>query len=266
MIWLEAVAAALVGLALLLVVLGPLISREPVPAIVDDEPEDLEETPKGIALSALKEIEFDQATGKLSDEDYAMLKGKYTAQALQALRAEDGHARRGERRAGIEAVIAARAVAIRAEGAIRARRVRTVGRDRSRTRCSAPPAAPGWAREPANIAGDTAPGQPVLRPLREARRGLTHGDSGVWAPATAGARLRQAGGTGSARCALARTAACLPGVPPTSVDTVHGAIVHERNGAGSHATPSSAAPRDAAAAMLRIGDRDLVAGAAEASR
>ena len=59
-------------------------------AIVDDEPTDLEETPKGIALSALKEIEFDQATGKLSDEDYAMLKGKYTAQALQALRAEDG--------------------------------------------------------------------------------------------------------------------------------------------------------------------------------
>ena len=77
-------------MALLLVVLGPLISREVVPSIVDDEPQDLEETPKGIALSALKEIEFDQATGKLSDEDYAMLKGKYTAQALQALRAEDG--------------------------------------------------------------------------------------------------------------------------------------------------------------------------------
>ena len=89
MIWLEAMAAALVGIALLLVVLGPLISRELVPALVDDEPQDLEETPKGIALSALKEIEFDQATGKLSDEDYAMLKGKYTAQALEALRAED---------------------------------------------------------------------------------------------------------------------------------------------------------------------------------
>ena len=94
MIWMEAVAAALVGVALLLVVLGPLISRELVPAIVDDEPQDLEETPKGIALSALKEIEFDQATGKLSDEDYAMLKGKYTAQALEALRAEDGTCRR----------------------------------------------------------------------------------------------------------------------------------------------------------------------------
>ena len=115
MIWLEATAAALVGLALLLVVLGPLISREQVAAIVDDEPEELEETPKGIALSALKEIEFDQATGKLSDEDYAMLKGKYTAQALQALRVEDGLPVTGHA-TGIEAVIAARVVAIRAEG------------------------------------------------------------------------------------------------------------------------------------------------------
>jgi hypothetical protein len=122
-IWLEAVAAALVGVALLLVVLGPLISREAIPAIVDDEPGDLEETPKGIALSALKEIEFDQATGKLSDEDYAMLKGKYTAQALQALRAEDAPpgpaapvpgAARGHH--DLEAVIAARARAIRSEG------------------------------------------------------------------------------------------------------------------------------------------------------
>jgi len=111
-IWLEAAAAALVGAALLLVVLGPLISRELVPAIVDDEPQDLEETPKGIALSALKEIEFDQATGKLSDEDYTMLKGKYTAQALEALRVEDGTAGPTD----LETVIAARARIIRAEG------------------------------------------------------------------------------------------------------------------------------------------------------
>ena len=128
MIWLEAVAAALVGMALLLVVLGPLISREPVPAIVDDEPEDLEETPKGVALSALKEIEFDQATGKLSDEDYAMLKGKYTAQALSALRAGEGALPDARPAAAsgaapvdgvrdLEAVIAARARAVRAEGA-----------------------------------------------------------------------------------------------------------------------------------------------------
>jgi hypothetical protein len=54
------------------------------------EPPDPEETPRGIALAALKEIEFDRATGKLSDEDYAQLKRKYTAEALEAMRAEGG--------------------------------------------------------------------------------------------------------------------------------------------------------------------------------
>lgn len=109
--WLEAVAAALVGLALLLLVLGPLLSGEAVPAVVDDEPVDFEETPKGIALSALKEIEFDLATGKLSDEDYALLKGKYTALALHEMRAEDGGS------FDMEDAIAARARIVRGQPA-----------------------------------------------------------------------------------------------------------------------------------------------------
>jgi hypothetical protein len=41
-------------------------------------------------LRALKEIEFDQATGKLSDTDYAQLKAKYTADAVPAMRGEQG--------------------------------------------------------------------------------------------------------------------------------------------------------------------------------
>lgn len=39
------------------------------------------------AIVALREIEFDRATGKLSDADYAELKTRYTARALQAMRA-----------------------------------------------------------------------------------------------------------------------------------------------------------------------------------
>lgn len=39
------------------------------------------------AVVALREIEFDRETGKLSDADYAELKSRYTAQALQAMRA-----------------------------------------------------------------------------------------------------------------------------------------------------------------------------------
>lgn len=42
------------------------------------------------AVAALREIEFDRATGKLSDADYADLKTRYTARALEAMRASGG--------------------------------------------------------------------------------------------------------------------------------------------------------------------------------
>jgi hypothetical protein len=50
----------------------------------DDQEEDM--SPRAVALRALKEIEFDRATGKLSDTDYDALKRQYTGLALQALR------------------------------------------------------------------------------------------------------------------------------------------------------------------------------------
>jgi hypothetical protein len=43
-----------------------------------------------VALRALKEIEFDRATGKLSDADYETLKARYTSEALAALREAAG--------------------------------------------------------------------------------------------------------------------------------------------------------------------------------
>jgi hypothetical protein len=39
------------------------------------------------AVDVLREIEFDRATGKLSDSDYGTLKSTYTARALEELRA-----------------------------------------------------------------------------------------------------------------------------------------------------------------------------------
>ena len=56
-------------------VLQPLVAPGR-PAAPVYEPLDPEETPKGVALAALKEIEFDRETGKLSDEDYAFLKAQ----------------------------------------------------------------------------------------------------------------------------------------------------------------------------------------------
>lgn len=44
------------------------------------------------AVEALREIEFDRATGKLSDTDYEMLKERYTRQAVVAMRSESGAA------------------------------------------------------------------------------------------------------------------------------------------------------------------------------
>ena len=58
----------------------------------DDPDDDL--SPQAVALRALKEIEFDRATGKLSDADYDGLKAQYTGMALAALREEQGAASR----------------------------------------------------------------------------------------------------------------------------------------------------------------------------
>jgi len=101
----EVVAAALVGVAVAWLVLQPLIAPGS-PRSPAYEPLEPEETPKGVALAALKEIEFDRETGKLSDDDYAFLKGKYTGIALEALRAEGAGG-------DVEILIAARVRALR---------------------------------------------------------------------------------------------------------------------------------------------------------
>jgi hypothetical protein len=73
--------------------------RPPVEAAVDpnvdegDDPDD-DLSPQAVALRALKEIEFDRATGKLSDTDYEQLKARYTQEALVAMRGETGNVQR----------------------------------------------------------------------------------------------------------------------------------------------------------------------------
>jgi hypothetical protein len=106
---LEIIAAALVGLAAVWLILQPVIGPARSRTAVY-EPPDPEDTPKGVALAALKEIEFDRETGKLSDEDYAFLKTKYTGAALEALRAESPEATAS---GDVEALIAARVRALR---------------------------------------------------------------------------------------------------------------------------------------------------------
>lgn len=85
---LEMVAALLLGALVVWLILQPLY-RPDLARPAFEEPEDPEETRRGIALVALKEIDFDRATGKLSDADYELLKEKYTVEALQAMREEE---------------------------------------------------------------------------------------------------------------------------------------------------------------------------------
>jgi hypothetical protein len=107
----ETVAAVVVGMVALWLVLEPLL-RPRTPRVVAYEPRDLEETPKGVALGALKEIEFDRETGKLSDADYEFLKAKYTLVAVEALREEQGAVSND-----IEALIATKVRSLRSASA-----------------------------------------------------------------------------------------------------------------------------------------------------
>lgn len=83
------VVGTALALAALLFVLYPLLSegapaRSPrvAPASADEDAI----ASGGGAVEALREIEFDRATGKLSDGDYASLKARYTREAVAELR------------------------------------------------------------------------------------------------------------------------------------------------------------------------------------
>ncbi|MFB3110587.1 MAG: zinc ribbon domain-containing protein [Gemmatimonadales bacterium] len=94
---LELVTGIVVAVIVLAVVLEPLLRSQGAGGgspwdWVEDEDDlvDLEESgsAKIKALLALHEIEFDRATGKLSDDDYESLKQEYSQAALAAIKAE----------------------------------------------------------------------------------------------------------------------------------------------------------------------------------
>ncbi len=94
---LELIAGILLAAGAVCFVLRPIFrpelaesgNREPGDVGEGEDPDD-DLSPRAVALRALKEIEFDRATGKLSDADYDVLKARYTTEALAALRAEAG--------------------------------------------------------------------------------------------------------------------------------------------------------------------------------
>jgi len=80
------------ALAALLFVLYPLLFDDDAPARgagASGVATSVSSGASGGAVEALREIEFDRATGKLSDTDYAQLKATYTRQALEEMRRRD---------------------------------------------------------------------------------------------------------------------------------------------------------------------------------
>src|SRR5437762_10065164 len=84
-----ALAASATYFVLLPILRPPLESAGALSGDQGEDPGD-DMSKEAVALRALKEIEFDRATGKLSDTDYEQLKAKYTAEALAAMRGEQG--------------------------------------------------------------------------------------------------------------------------------------------------------------------------------
>lgn len=95
-VFLEVLAGLSIAALGIFAILEPII-RSPARVAEQEHEDDLEEweldedltSPKARALSALKEIEFDRATGKLDDDDYARLKNKYTKLAIDAMREKE---------------------------------------------------------------------------------------------------------------------------------------------------------------------------------
>lgn len=83
-------AGTIIALLAVALVLEPIVRPVPEASILrpdsDDEDISPEQRRRDRALAALKEIEFDKATGKLSDVDYDRLYERYATEAVVALK------------------------------------------------------------------------------------------------------------------------------------------------------------------------------------
>lgn len=90
----EMLATVAIGMIALVMLLRPLWDVHSQASPLDFSEFELEETAEGQALLALRELEFDHATGKLSDSDYDELRKRYQVRAIGLLE-EGGTANAG---------------------------------------------------------------------------------------------------------------------------------------------------------------------------
>lgn len=81
------VFAILIVLVVTAYVAAPLLARRDAAraATLDPDGGELWNREKAVAVLAIAEADFDRATGKLSDEDYRVLRSDYEGRALQAM-------------------------------------------------------------------------------------------------------------------------------------------------------------------------------------
>ena len=82
----ELVIGTMLALGALSFVLLPLLMSGPTPGKGSVNTPGAGHDIENQAIDALREIEFDRATGKLSDDDYDSLKASYTQRAISAMR------------------------------------------------------------------------------------------------------------------------------------------------------------------------------------
>lgn len=82
------VGGGLLAAAVVLYVLLPLIRGQHALLHRTEEESTEEEYRERLALTALRDVEYDYATGKLDEEDYRRLKGELSVEALRVLEGE----------------------------------------------------------------------------------------------------------------------------------------------------------------------------------
>lgn len=82
------IVGTLLALGALTFVLYPLLMSGGADSVEPYVP--FAEPQRNVAIDALREIEFDRETGKLSDVDYDSLKATFTQQAITAMRSSNG--------------------------------------------------------------------------------------------------------------------------------------------------------------------------------
>lgn len=101
-----ALGALLLGAAIVFFILHPLVAGRHAPLERSDDERSEAEARRRVKLLALRDVEYDFATGKLDGEDYRSLKRELSAEALEALEASEKEAE-GVGSDALEAEIAA---------------------------------------------------------------------------------------------------------------------------------------------------------------